>query len=711
MVTIRYTLFSDSQGLKELKTQPKNWNEDTRKLVRSTDSLGILYDHATGVEFTKDGYDFIVATERAEGFDARVICRRETLAQDLRWKIDYEGELDLTTKKQTKNGYEVEILSGGLSEELKAIYNDSYELARTKDVNDNDIPSIEYDLLQINGRNLLITSLLEDEAETITGVREVLVGGASGDIEAYYIPNTIKTFSGDADVESVISVPRKPIENGNAFRPTLNSTHAFLGRASVAGLKQITITIDCDINMPNGGTDASIILYKHVYNDVTSGLDFVSATTLKTVTGNSNTVNEVFNRNIQVEQEEYLSLVFYMRAFTASGTDLMWSITQRTVKIEMEESSSFASTSGNGLTIKKAYERISLIATGKNRFKSDYFTSGEFKDAILANGKQIRGFGDSMELSLKDLNETCKVIFGTSMGVEKINGIERFRIEPINYFFNRTVLLDLGRVENVEETYYRGGLFGKVSTGYEKGGDYEENQGLNEYNTKSDFTHNFKKVDTSYDNLSKVRADTIGIELARRKNRLNAPDEDTRYDKDNFIVDAYSTPVREFIGGVLTREYTLYVNRPYTFDFEQLPTGIFSPETAYNLRVTPRNNLQRVSNYFSWLASYGSKVTQFISGTRNTELTTKLNGQPIIKENDNILNSTLRKPLLLPTQVTFSRKLNPQEFETLVGTTNGVPNWYKMLSFIDDLGQLNYGFLLEYEPNDEGKFTLLKVNL
>lgn len=717
MVTIRYTLFSNSQGLKELKTQPKNWNEDTRKLVRSTDSLGILYDHATGVEFTKDGYDFIVDTERVEGFDAKVICRREILGQDLVWKIDYEGELDLTSKKQTKNGYEVEILTGGLTEELKAIYNDSYELARTKDVNDNDIPSIEYERLQINGRNLLVSTLLEGKNLTVTGTQLIQGGGFITDKQFYYVPFLDKTFSGDIDVESVISSPLKPFDNGNQLRPTLNSSHAFLGRATTAGLKEIKVSIDCDIYVDGFTSSIQVIIYRHKYNETTGRLDYLGGSTLTVLQNiaqfSTVTINDTFSTDIYVGIDQYLSLVFYIPVQTGGlgQTNLLWILTQRKINVEILEGTAFASTTGIAITIKKVYERLTLIGTGRSVFKSDYFTSGEFKDAVLCNGKQIRGFDESMEISLKSLDETCSAIFGTSKGIEKINGIERLRVEPINYFFNRTLLLELGRVENVEETYYKDGLYGKVSTGYEKGGDYEENQGLDEYNTKSDFTHNFKKVDKNYNNLSPTRADTIGIELARRKPKKNATDEDTRFDKDNFIIDCYSTPVVVTQGGQVIDRYTLYVNRPYTFNFEQLPTGIFSPETAYNLRLTPRNNLQRVSNYFSWIAAYPDKITQFISGTRNTELSTKLFGQPEIKESDPILNSTLRTPLLLPTQVTFTRKLSPQEFDTLIGSTDGTPNWYKMLSFIDDRGNLGFGFLLEYEPTNEGKLTLLKVNL
>jgi hypothetical protein len=704
MREVRYTLESSSYSPLRLSTDPKGWDEDSRSLERSfsKSAAGILQEFVTDIEFTGDGLEYIDKVERTEGFEANIICRREILNSADEWELDYEGRIDLLNKKRTRLGVQVSIVNGGLDEDLKNSFSEKYELSRLTDVDDNTIDALDYDKVLINGREILITTLLEDtEVLNIQGLRDVVSGGASDNVEAYYVPKLNKTYSGDPDVNSVFPFPLKPFQTASQFRPALTSTHHFLDTASLAGTKNIDIKVDATIQMPNSGVNNFyIILYTNKFNPINGNYEYVNAQTLKTVAdaGLNTVIDETYSITTNLEEDESLSLVFYFQATTQSGSSLLWEIDQREVRIDMNETINFQSTTSNGLTVKKALERLSIINLGGNKIKTDFFTSGYFKDLLITNGKQIRGFSDSVETSFKELLESCSTVCNTYYGIETIKRVERIVVEPLNYFFSREVLMDIGKVNDVQTVYDASLIDSTIDIGYKKGGDYEERQGLDEYNTKSSFSHNLKKVDKKRDALSDFRADTFGIEITRRKQITDFPTEDTQFDKDNFFIDCY-------------KNNDLYINRPYDMDFAVLPTGVFSPQTAYNLRITPKNNLHRLSNSISSIATYRNKKTIFQTGERNTELTTRLIDGTDRKENEDVINSAFAKALFQPIEYTFSKKLTPEQYNLLIGTTEGIPNYYKLIQFTDDENQTQYGYLMSYEPKDEGTFTLLKANI
>ena len=707
MNKVRYYLTSKSQGRKLLLTDPNGWDNDTRSLNRETknNSFGILYDFATDLTFTKDGYDYINAAERAEGFEASIRCERWVRNFNDQWELNYVGYIHLLTKKETRTGVTVSLTYGGVTETLESNLNEEYTLSRSEDLDGNDIGLLTLQDVLINGRDLNVVTLLEDnESKTIQGTADVLGGGTLDNIEAYYIPILNKTYSGDDRVQQVISSPLKPLENNNQFRPDLNSTHPFIFRSDEEAVRTLEIDIDCDVTSPTGTGDGTLFLIKSKYISDTNQFEYVGGTTLKTLsftesfgTSQTITVNETFITNEFLEDDESLTLLWYFRTAVNTGSNLLWQIDQRVVKIDMQQTSAYQATKAQGLTLYNAAKRLSEITVGKNVVKSDYLTTGNFKDLIVTNGKRLRGFGDSIEMSFKKLFQSTTSVLNCYYGVEQTNNEERIVIENLDYFFRPKIGLELGKVSDSEETYKEDLINSSIDIGYTDGGDYEEEQGLDEYNTNTNFTFNFKKVDNPRDAKSDFRADTIGIELTRRKPLSDFPTEDTQEDKDNFLIDCYKSG-----------DY--YINRPYALDFLTAPTGMFSPLTAYNLRLTPKNNLYRISNSLSYLSYYPNKSTIFVNSFRNSEVTTQLIGKEARTENESVINSELNRPLFQPYQITCKVKLTDDQLSYLTGRTDDVPNYYNLISFISDKGVKQYGYLLSYEPNDEGTLTLLKAN-
>src|SRR5690554_1753508 len=218
--------------------------------------------------------------------------------------------------------------------------------------------------------------------------------------------------------------------------------------------------------------------------------------------------------------------------------------------------------------------------------------------------------------------------------------------------------------------------------------------GLDEYNVKNTYTTVVNNVTNSYKQVSKYRADSYGIEFARRKPFREYPTEDTNYDQDIFFIDCKDEPMYTGFG-------TFHQPRTYHNDFNNVPMGVFSPETAYNLRLSPFNSLLRhdwVIN--SGLTLYPNGKIKYASSTGNSSLKTDY------YENGEIQNSNLSIPKYIPEIVEFEYELDFDLIQQLLERTNilgkDIPNVYGLAEFINENGETERGFILSVKPN-EGK--------
>src|SRR5690606_6658291 len=270
---------------------------------------------------------------------------------------------------------------------------------------------------------------------------------------------------------------------------------------------------------------------------------------------------------------------------------------------------------------------------------------------------------------------------------------------------NTTIKLPF-QIKNVKRTTDASLFYKSIEIGYEKGGEYEEAMGLDEYNVRNSYTTCIHRVDNKYTKLSKYRADTYGIEFARRKPFADYSTEDTNYDQDIFFVDCESLPTREVVDG---RTTSIYYPRLWNYDFNQLPRGVFSPETAYNLRITPFNSLLRHGwNISSGLDKYPNDKVKYASSKGNSNLIT------LHKENGTIFNSQLERGRYEPETIEFDHVCTDELIKLLDNNSNilsaNIRNVYGLIEFKNEEGQLEKGYLLSLKPNGSGKWKLLKYS-
>ena len=393
-----------------------------------------------------------------------------------------------------------------------------------------------------------------------------------------------------------------------------------------------------------------------------------------------------------------------------------------------------------------AYEmgdRITQIITGRNdAFHSDalgrtdigYDQDGVNTGALngFSHGLWIRGFDKlpqsddnkykACTTTFKDFVDHNKAVWNLGVGVEKIGLKERIRIEEKAFFYQNIVTIHVGykdendnwvypQVSNLERSVAKKHIYTSLEFGYAKGWDNEEAMGLDEPNSKSTFTTPITNgsLKNTYKQISKYIAGSYPKEFIRRKPISEFPTTDHTNDKETFVHDLK----RNGIGG--------YVERKWQDDFAESPTGIFSPETLTNPRLSIVNNLLRHGWVIaSTMIKETGKYIRYGSSEGNSSMTTKLiNGKPFTENGTGntsniIVKEDLPRAKIDPDKIKFEYKVDTEMIEQIEGSTliqgKTVPNVYGLVKFRNEESELETAFFDNLKPNDKGIWELLKSN-
>jgi hypothetical protein len=290
-----------------------------------------------------------------------------------------------------------------------------------------------------------------------------------------------------------------------------------------------------------------------------------------------------------------------------------------------------------------------------------------------------------------------------SFGVERKGDLETVVIEPLSYFYPTGKVFDLPiPVKNIEISIANEFQYSSIDIGYEKGGgEYKEAMGLDEPNGKHNYTTPFKRNERKNSLLSKYRADMTGYEFARRKPKSLFPTTDTRYDSSNFLMDY------KLEGGFI-------LQKKWDDLFIKKPVGIYSPDTATNLDLTPKRCLIHHGWWLNGgLSRYRDQDLVFSSSEGNSTLVTQKAGEVEIYENGSLSIGFLDKSKFKTEWVQFQHKIDFDLAEMINGYTevNGrlIPNIYFEFQ-AKGLDNKYFKFrIFEVKPSREGKFKLLLV--
>lgn len=698
---------------------PIGYDKSKPSVVRDMTSGGVMTTISLDLEFVKEGADFLRLAYRSRSVEAKVDLEeyRYDPNTDVKFLLD-TFTFDFTQYKESENKVTCRFKSGGLNALIDSKKRNKYQHERTTSLDGKTITPIEkQDVALVSKRLLLISELETQEADSLTESFRMNFGSGNYREGHVGIPLTINFESDD-----MITNQFK-----NQFEGSLTqglSTMVFYLNNDIQ--KELKIKFDLTFTgiyrtVSDLSSNAFFKVILETYENGTD-LDIVTSKrrTLFEVLGDGNIVNYFFeettttisfDETITLEEGESLSLQWYGGANFGGILDSgRFDVDFRdvTCKINIDEDSVRPNSQTEAILNKDVGEQFLKIFTGEEgRYESDFFTNGDFKLSALTSGFLIRRYYDkNIEFSWQQWIDNCNALFYMGYTIIKENGIEKIVHEPRSYFFQNQVIIDLGEVSDINRYPLSEKICSSISTGYKKpSGDnlYEEIQGTDEPNIRNEYNTPITRTDEVYEIVSDFRADSTGKELARRQAIDTEPSKDTRYDKTIFNLD-----LKESDGVLLTE-------RTWEDDFEELPEGIYSPETTTGLRFSPLNNLLRHGSALrSFLEPFRSENISFDSSVGNENLTTHPNGGIERSENESVKINDLDYPLYFTKVIEFKKELDFNIIKTLYGKTRVgdrlVPNWFFKIRFTNEFGQKENGFIKKTELNGEGSWELLEIN-
>lgn len=108
-------------------------------------------------------------------------------------------------------------------------------------------------------------------------------------------------------------------------------------------------------------------------------------------------------------------------------------------------------------------------------FESDYFNTGDGANDWMCSGIDLRNLADSGELervnpvstSFDDLYTLMRRVENLALGFQRVNSRPVLRIEPLSYFRDNTVILNLANVNKTELSYVQEILYARIKIGGE----------------------------------------------------------------------------------------------------------------------------------------------------------------------------------------------------------------------------------------------------
>lgn len=680
--TVRNTFFTPD-GKHEFDNAPIGWDEIEQSVKRGKNTDGNTLSISQNQEFVKEDAKFIVSELSKQGVGGLVEqLREEKINGD--WVEVYRDFADLITGKWSKEKATFDFRDNSFDKKFSDIKKEKVELDRETDLDGNAISTLEKRVYRHKTSEILLRTRLENEegySETFT------VNTVTNDLKYFITPKMTIDYSSDPnyfnvlDFEYLIESNAVPINDQSV-------ANMFLYDCDGSGVVSLKLDSVCQIAINSGSYNNARFKIK-VYNNGIN-LDFVEDINLGSVISGNTT--ETLDTTYELEYLSGYSYAFGLEiesTFDNSNVD----VTFTQASIEAEENSLFEPDNVqelyiDALTLKDCFVRWFEIADSNVTFESDLIDN-DWPNLILFSGETLRHVtyidaendtetkAPIATVSFDYLYDAINTIVPCTYTMEQKGDNITFRLEEVKYTTDDSEAIHLGALTEIEYTINKDRTYSTIEIGYKNSGENEEVQGLQATHTVNIYKlpYDGEKV---YKAVTDARTDPREVELGFRKQQSKFPDEDTQYDKDNFIVDCKVT---------IEDAQEVYKPREWTEDFTQVD-GVYSPDTLYNYRLSPMNCLLRHDYNFMQeyiKPAYDNASMIYLSTSGNVSLRTQLVGGTLRPENGTIAIRDFRDPIYTNLVIKGKAYSNYELFKQINGGLDK-KNHYKTLTYIDDTG-------------------------
>ena len=657
-----YILLSNDTGERlPLQDAPQGWDATKFRLIRDLTYLGILKTISVEFDFVGDGFFFMQRHRRTYGIDADVIIR---VYRNNPNEFLFEGKVNMENyiEERKYNRFKVDIIQSGFVQKFQNREDVQLNLLNTLSLDRNTISPAAFHNATIRGRSIFFFSeydgVSQTDKQTFSHTLPWLNkerGNPGANAQPYQVSVPDGTISNDEEeiklINDLYNSAEGRLYRNNLVTPQLirlkfnaNFTIQYLGQPLPIFIQRIVdiseyggykLYFRLVVSTPQeDGTVTTEIKKEAVYLMGEQGnFNFSYDDTIEVLPGQSIiTALEMHYLAIFYEEGDYqetIELDFMPITWMAVdvSTNMKIAITYNTMNLTMESDSDFP---GTVVPVLLPHELFSNIVAQicEGEFYSEYFgrtdlgyaADGEGAYLAVTTGLLLRGIPIAevqIPTSMRDAFSSFSSI--CCLGA-MIRDNKEIRIEPLEKLFNNNIAAHIGEVNELTLSPIKEFLFNSVKAGYPLN-EYEEQNGRDEFNTTYQYTNSLQAVKSELDLVSKYYGDGYGIEFARRESIINTGSKDSKFDKEIFFIDL----IKDVEGNLMSRrqEGILFVD------------GIFSPETAINLRIAVGQNMLRNKKRLNIPLSKKEKVYFFQSKDKNTglqlitELGTTIDGEDL----------------------------------------------------------------------------------
>lgn len=707
----KYTLYHESNPGVEIE-EPVEWKEDEKTFARNLELHGIAISHTDVLTFEGDGKLLLSSILEDYGINAnvRMLVRVRDSETD-EWKVNYSAYVDYEGFIESHYQFKVKFNADPLLTKFKSKLKATVELERLTNLEGESILPLNKDEIFLDGRDILLTNKFESNR---------LIDLRTSNNETRVVPVGIKEIG---DVSTGIANVHTPVIIDNHGRTDVNTGyieemfHDVNETGSDVNLK-LNLKIKQSVFLTTSGSVTNVQFKVRVA--IFSG-GYAPVFNREVIVGDEyngswqdfpRRLDIVDYKEITLAENESCSLQYYMKVtgsgyvdmtsaylFSCPGAPLSyydnddkicsfvnedgeWEASYEIKSMTVQEDSSREGSTSPIIKIYEFAKRLNDIILGAE-FRSSLFAEsyrserynddGDLADIGLLHGMWVRGLTENSDrykpisTSISDFIQSVDAIY--PIGVDVYNG--QLIMEARNYFYQKFVSIDLGEVVDFELSLDAKSHASLITVGYEKAGGYEEEQGLDEYNRETEYNTVLDKNTNELKLISKYRADLYGLEDVRRDNPnvgLNVElDKDSKFDDHIWMLDTNRVLGQDNI-----------VVSDWNKRFAQAPKGVYSPDTAKNIWLSPINILLR---HGSWLKSpllhYLDSWIKFNFSEGNSNLITKLIGGNEYYQSDGIQVKDFERS---ENKARIGKFKAPVTWEQLNGYTKGKRNVYGLVS-------------------------------
>lgn len=688
----KFILNSTDYGKLKQHYAPEGWADSELTFRRDDTYKSVIETYSSNeLKFVKDAKNYIQTAYEARGIDYEInITIKIKNNATFKYQTYFTGRLDLSTYKIDATGVTCEVINTGFQQTVLNRDSVEVDLLNTKFIGGGENSMEQLANMPVD---LLIPEYKAQANADWRFLDNITLGAGVKLHHCGMDLNSTEYEAGEASNQTISEFFGAPTEF--FFTASEDREVDFVGTVILI-IQSLSVPADFG---------ATVKLYK---NDLIIQNYSNSATSVQGVTFTFDfneqnidlTTGDVLRLTVETE-----SIVSYNVSYSTSAVSLNENLGDVLESIFCDSFPIFEFTARILQLISGKADPLNSELLGRtDSLPTSYGSDGDLSLMAMTKGRFIREFPIDQETfngSLEDTFKTLNGIWNIGLGFEN----DKVRIEDEKYFFDITEnpnyptesqkyqvnqILDLSQYLNnevIEKEVLPTWYHNEVEVGYGSY-EYENIQGLKEFNTKSSYAVPINAVKSKLDITAEYRYDTQGVNKLREKPYETSSTEDVSGDKDVFGFDFK----RDLFFEVKTDD-----------DFESVSGGV-DPAQSYNLNFTPRLNLERHGNRFRSMGIDIGKEIQWLQSDKNTKLITQKAGESAKPENADIVIGDLNKGYWIPEAYICEAPVNETTIAAIQANPRGVIK----------IANNKYGWILECQTNNEeqkGEFRLLRVNL